>query len=109
MANDRFLQMLGIAKRARLLSEGHDVCVEAIKKGKARICLFASDASERLIKEFETLLQNCKQDVPVKKLPYSMNELNFALAYRAAVLTVNDEGIAKKLDDIEKAQNGEEN
>ena len=38
-----------------------------------------------------------------------MNELNFALAYRAAVLTVNDEGIAKKLDAIEKMQNGEEN
>lgn len=106
MANDKFLQMLGIAKRARLLSEGHDVCVDAIKKGKACMCLFASDASERLIREFETLLQNGRQNVPIKKLPYSMNELNLALAYRAAVLTVNDEGIAKRLDAI---QNGEEN
>lgn len=104
MANDKFLQMLGIAKRARLLSEGHDVCVDAIKKGKACMCLFASDASDRLVKEFETLLQNSKRDVPIKHLPYSMNDLNFALAYRAAVLTVNDEGIAKKL----KTLNGEE-
>jgi len=109
MANDKFLQMLGIAKRARLLSEGHDVCVDAVKKGRASMCLFASDASDRLIKEFESIVQNCKQDVPIKKLPYSMNELNFALSYRAAVLTVNDEGIAKKLDAIEKMQNGEEN
>ena len=109
MANDKFLQMLGIAKRARLLSEGHDVCVDAIKKGKASMCLFASDASARLIREFEMLLQNSKQNVPIKKLPYSMNELNLALAYRAAVLTVNDEGIAKRLDSIEKTQNGEEN
>ena len=109
MANDKFLQMLGIAKRARLLSEGHDVCVDAIKKGKAYMCLFASDASDRLVKEFEMLLQNCRQSVPIKKLPYSMNELNFALAYRAAVLTVNDEGIAKRLDAIDKTQNGEEN
>lgn len=104
MANDKFLQMLGIAKRARLLSEGHDVCVDAIKKGKACMCLFASDASDRLVKEFETLLQNSKRDVPIKHLSYSMNDLNFALAYRAAVLTVNDEGIAKKL----KTLNGEE-
>lgn len=109
MANNKFLQMLGIAKRARLLSEGHDVCVDAIKKGRARMCLFASDASERLVREIETLLQNCRQDVPVKKLPYSMNELNLALSYRAAVLTVNDEGIAKKLVAIDKTQNGEEN
>ena len=108
MANDRFLQMLGIAKRARLLSEGHDVCVDAIKKGRACMCLFASDASERLVKEIETLLQNSGRSIPIKHLPYSMNELNFALAYRVAVLTVNDEGIAKKLDAIEKIQNGEE-
>lgn len=109
MANDRFLQMLGIAKRARLLSEGHDVCVDAIKKGKAHMCLFASDASERLVKEFEALLKNGKRNVPIKHLPYSMNELNFALAYRAAVLTVNDEGIAGKLEEIEKMLHGEEN
>ena len=109
MANDKFLQMLGIAKRARLLSEGHDVCVDAIKKGKARMCLFASDASERLVKEIETLLCSYKRSIPVKHLPYSMSELNFALSYKVAVLTVNDEGIAKKLEAIEKTLNGEEN
>lgn len=109
MANDKFLQMLGIAKRARLLSEGHDVCVDAIKKGRACMCLFASDASDRLVKEIENLLQSLGHSVPIKRLPYSMNDLNFALSYRAAVLTVNDEGIAKKLDTIVTTQNGEEN
>ena len=102
MANDKFLQMLGIAKRARLLSEGHDVCVDAIKKGRACMCLFANDASERLIREFETLIQNSKRNVPIKRLTYSMNDIGVALAYRTAVITVNDEGIANRLETIEK-------
>ena len=109
MANDKFLQMLGIAKRARLLSEGHDVCVDSVKKGKACMCLFASDASERLVKEFERLLQATNRSIPIKRLSYPMSEIGLALSYKTAVLTVNDEGIANRLNEIEKTQNGEEN
>lgn len=109
MANDRYLQMLGIAKRAGLISQGHDVCVDSVKKGKACMCLFTSDASERLVKEFETLLQSMNRNIPIKRLNYSMVEIGYALSYKTAVITINDEGIANKLNAIEKTQNGEEN
>ncbi|MBR5272680.1 MAG: ribosomal L7Ae/L30e/S12e/Gadd45 family protein [Clostridia bacterium] len=109
MANDRYLQMLGIAKRAGLLSQGHDVCVDAVKKGKACMCLFASDASERLVQEFERLLRSMSRTIPIKRLNYSMSEIGYALSYKTAVITINDEGIANKLNAIEKTQNGEEN
>ena len=107
--NDKFLSMLGIAKRAKLISEGHDACVAAVLKGRAKMCLVTGDASERLTREFKTLADSAKPQIPFQSIPYTMDDIYKALSYRSAVMTVNDGGIAEKLAHLSKIQNGEEN
>ncbi|MCR4925664.1 MAG: ribosomal L7Ae/L30e/S12e/Gadd45 family protein [Clostridiales bacterium] len=96
--NDEFLGLLGIARRASKLSLGHDAAVTSIKKGKAKLCLLSSDASERLEKEFNYLLENKK--IKIIRHDYSMDELNFAISSRAGVLTVDDDGFAQRISEI---------
>ena len=108
MDNSGFLNMLGIAKRASLLSEGHDTCMASLKNGKARLCLIASDASDRLCKEFRFAVAESGNKIPIARLNYTMNDFGSALGYRVAVVTVNDAGIADKLIKIGNLLNGEE-
>jgi len=96
--NDELLGLLGIARRASRLSLGHDAAVASINKGKARLCLIASDASERLEKEFNHVLENKK--IQLIRHGYSMDELNYAIGSRAGVMTVDDDGFAQRISDI---------
>ena len=109
MTDSGFLNMLGIAKRAALLSEGHDMSLQSVKNGRARLCLVASDASDRLFEEFKYSINEKGRNVPLVRLSYSMNEIGLSLGYRVAVLTVNDAGIADRLIQIGNLLNGEEN
>ena len=108
MENNGFLNMLGIAKRASLLSEGHDTCIACVKNGKARLCLVASDASDRLYEEFRFSVAERGNKIPVVRVQYTLNDFGSALGYRVAVVTVNDAGIADKLIKIGNLLNGEE-
>ena len=47
MAQDRNLQLLGIAKKAGLLAIGCEAAEAAARKGKTKLIISASDASER--------------------------------------------------------------
>ena len=103
---NKFLNLLGIAKSAGALSQGHDASLESLKKRKAYLCLVTNDASERLFKEFSFLTNDNKADLI--RIPYTMDEVGAALSYRVAVLTVNNRGIADRLKEIINLQNGEE-
>ena len=47
MAQDKFLSLLGMCRRAGRLQWGHDACIGSATRGKAALCLLAADASER--------------------------------------------------------------
>ena len=96
MENDKALSMLGICRRAGKLSCGHDAAQTAIKHGHARLCLLSSDASERLCEEFERACSSEGRSVPITSL-------------RSAVLTVDDRGLASRIQTILNIAYGEDN
>ena len=98
MENDKALSMLGICRRAGKLSCGH-----------ARLCLLSSDASERLCEEFERACSSEGRSVPLIKTGYTMQEIGRATSLRSAVLTVDDRGLASRIQTILNIAYGEDN
>lgn len=107
--NDSFLNMLGLCRRAKMLSAGHDGAFDSISKNKAKLCLLSSDASERLKREFEATAVYKDRNVPLIHLKYTMEQIQKAIGSRAGVITINDEGFAKKLKELNEKLNGEDN
>ena len=98
METDKALSMLGICRRAGKLSCGHDAAESAIKHGRAS--LLSSDASPRLSAEFSRAASCEGRSVPVIKTPYTMEQIGRATSLRSAVLTVDDEGLASRINDL---------
>lgn len=97
MQNKKHLSMLGLARRAGKLSMGHDTALDSVKKQKAKLILFCSDASERLVEEFERASERFCPLLTCLKIEETMDEVNFALGYRAGVITVNDNNFANRI------------
>ncbi|MFI3142227.1 MAG: ribosomal L7Ae/L30e/S12e/Gadd45 family protein [Clostridia bacterium] len=95
--NDKFLNLLGICRRAGSLCLGHDSGIESIVKNRAKLCVISTGASERLSNEFKHACSFEDKDVKVIEAVYDMVELSSAVGSKAAVVTVTDEGFAKKL------------
>lgn len=93
--NSKFLSLLGMARRANMISPGRDASVASAKKGKAKICFISADASQRLEREMRTVCEG--KDIPVVRTPCTMAETGFALGNKTmGVITVNDEGFKSK-------------
>lgn len=89
--NDKVLQFLGMARRANALSLGHDAALDAVLSKKAKLCIIASDASQRLEREFGRASEN---KIGLLRVPYTMEEIHHAVGFKAGVMTVNDLGFA---------------
>lgn len=92
--NDPFLSLIGLARRANRLGIGHDAALSAVLSGRAQICLLASDASERLEREFTRA--STDKNIKILRLQYSMAEIAGGIGTKAGVFTINDGGFAKK-------------
>ena len=95
--NDKFLSLLGMARRSGKMSLGHDASINAIVKNKAQLCIISSEGSERLKKE---MLHACSfegKNIPVLISKYETLALSKAIGSKAAVITVDDEGFSKAL------------
>ena len=89
--------MLGMSRRAGRLSMGHDMAEKSIKSHKARLVLFCSDASPRLVDEFKKTLENARLDIPVIVTEFTMSEIQFSIGYKAGVMTLDDDNFAKRI------------
>lgn len=96
-AKQKALSMLGLARRAGKLSMGHDMAEQALLKKKAKLLLFCSDVSPRLIKEFETTIEKHSINIAVIKTDFTLNEIHFGIGYKAGVFTVDDENFSKRI------------
>lgn len=94
------LSLLGIARRAGKLSTGHDAAVSSIVKNSAKLCIVSSDASDRLKKEFSHSCTFGGKNIPVIFANFTATELSAAIGIKAAVITVDDEGFAKKIQQL---------
>lgn len=107
MNKEKALSMLGLARRAGRLSMGHDMAEKSLASGKAKLVIFASDASQRLYNEFEHFIAKKNINVKVKKPDITMNEIHFACGYKAGVITVDDMNFATKIISLlETEENG---
>lgn len=97
MQKSKLLAMLGFARRAGKLSMGHDMAEKSIKSHRAKIIIFSSDASERLISEFRKTMENASYSVPVFVIDFTMNEIHFSIGYKACVMTLDDENFSKRV------------
>ncbi len=95
--NDKFLSLLGMARRSGKLSLGHDAAINAIVKNRARLCVMSCDGSERLKREFDHACTFENKNIPLLITDYSLKELSMAIGSKAAVITVDDDGFAKAL------------
>lgn len=95
--NDKFLNLLGMARKSGKLSLGHDAAISSIVKNKAKLCIISSEASERLKKEMSHACSFEGKKIPVLITKYETLTLSKAIGSKAAVMTVDDEGFAKTL------------
>ncbi len=92
--NDKFLSLLGIARRCGKLSLGHDAVISSVVKNRAKLLVLSAQASPRLQREINHATTYEGKNIPVLITDYSMAELSAAIGSKAAVVSVDDEGLA---------------
>lgn len=93
--NDRILSFLGLARRAGKLSLGFDPAVDAMIHGRSRLLLLCNDLSERSRNRILRITERNKTETI--SLDISMNEVGMAIGKTSGIISVDDEGFAKKL------------
>ena len=94
MAQNKFLSLLGMCRRAGRLQWGHDTCLASVRNGSAVLCLLACDASDRLKRD---LYRAAANGTDVVETPYTMQQFEAAVGLHAGVLSTADAGFAKEL------------
>ena len=95
--NDKFLSLLGMARRSGNLCLGHDAAVSSVVKNKAKLCIVSVEVSERLRREMAHACSFEGKSIPVIIADYPIQELSQAIGSKAAVMTVTDENLASAL------------
>lgn len=95
---NKLLNLLSMCRRAGQLQMGFDPMKEALAGGKAKAVIIAADVSPKTEKEARFFAD--KYNVPVKKTETTLDEIFYGLGKRAGILTICDEGFAKKALDI---------
>ena len=88
--NNKFLGMLGLAKRAGKVQTGEDICSKAVKSGVSKLIIVACDASDNTKK---SITDSCKFVEAGSKAELG----KFTGADSRAVVSVNDDNFAKAI------------
>lgn len=92
---NKFLQFLGLTKRAGKLQEGYNKCEDAIKRKNIHLIILSLDASENTVDKFS--LYSDRYKVPVLR-GYSKEELGNALGLpEIKILGVADRKMSEQL------------
>ena len=94
--SDKILSMLGLMRRANAIQIGEDNSGAAVKAGKAKLLLLASDASDNARRRAEGFLYG-HNAVPVS-LPYTKEEIAMSVGVSGcSMAAVTDMGFANAL------------
>lgn len=110
--SDRFLRMLGLARRAGKVVLGTPLSLQALHKGRARLLIVCEEASAQTKKKMHT--QAAFYRVPLIVLPLPTAEFSHLLGKQAPVVSVavTDDGFAAELlkssgkEDSENSEHG---
>lgn len=103
--NNKLLNFLGLCRRAGKMKIGCDTVIESAELKNAHLVLMASDVSENTKKKVISSINGTDYEI----LDYTKDELSFALGKTCAVLSVEDEGFAKKLSELISNKGGKTN
>lgn len=93
--NNKFLQFLGITRKAGKLVIGYNKCEELLKTGTANLVILSKDISENSKKKFEKY--SLEHNIDVVNI-FSSSELGNVLGMESIkVICVADENMSKKL------------
>lgn len=95
--NDKFLSLLGMARKSGRVALGHDAVIGSVVRNKAKLCVVAIDASDRLKNEITHACSYENKNIPIILSKYTIKELSLAVGSKVAVLSTEDEGFAKAL------------
>lgn len=95
MQNDKFLSLLGMARKANKVSLGYDKALEAVHNGKAFAVFVASDISEKTKRGLVFAAEEI--GIEIISVEYSIFDFTNALGTKTGIVSVNDNGFAKKL------------
>lgn len=79
------------------MSLGHDATVTSIKKRKAQLVITCCDASDRLKNEMRDECTFDGRNIKYIDASFDMKELSLCISSRAGVISIDDQGFAKKL------------
>ncbi|MEY7999626.1 ribosomal L7Ae/L30e/S12e/Gadd45 family protein [Clostridium sp. Mt-5] len=98
---DKFLQFMGLTKRAGKLVEGYNICENIIKKNKLYFVIMSRDISKNTCKKF--LNYSCSYNVPVIKTQYSKEQLGGAIGLKEInIIGISDNKMGKVLFELWK-------
>ncbi|MCI9575990.1 MAG: 50S ribosomal protein L7ae [Clostridiales bacterium] len=92
------LSLMGLARKAGKLAMGNDAAVESMEKGETRLLILAGDLSPRTRRNIGKTVE--ATGVTAVDTPLGMDEISWAIGRRTGILSVNDEGFAKKMEPL---------
>ena len=96
--NDKLLGLLGIARRSGNLKIGFEACDEAIKNGKAKLVLVASDTAARTEKELRFSAK--EKSIDIIRIDADKFTLSSAIGMSAGVVATCEEGFSKRATEL---------
>lgn len=95
---DRLLSLLGLIRRAGKITLGYDPVIDSIMLKKAKLVIVASDCSKHTSKG--VLSTAHKNNVKTHIVEYTKEDISLAVGKYTAVLSICDDGFAKKADTL---------
>ncbi len=91
---DKLLSLLGLCRRAGKIVLGNDPVIDSINQRKAKLVIVASDCSNNTAKG--VLSTAHRNNVCAQVVPYTKDDISLAVGKYTAVLSILDDGFAKK-------------
>ena len=92
---NKFLSLLGMARKANKLTFGYDKSLQSIHSFKSNVVFVASDISEKTKRGLVFAAE--ESGIEVISVPYSIFEITNAVGTKTGIVSIDDNGFAKKL------------
>lgn len=103
---EKIVGMIGIARRAGVLTAGFDSVVAGMKAGKVAAAFIAIDCSPKTKKEVRFF--GGKYECKVVEIPLDMDTLKLVFGKRVGVMAISQEALADRIEILSEKADEEE-
>ena len=106
---NKFLGLLGLARRAGSVTYGMTAVLDEIYKRKSKLVILTEDFADNSAKQLDKALETDRKNPKVITVPYSKEEIGFSIGSKpTGIVSVSDVNFKKGLLDSIAAQVGED-